>query len=158
MGEIDLEKLREFIFEAHQHGYAGDGEKCQYSQRPDFEEYSYQAGEWYYRDSFCGHYLAPGQEVVYFKKPVWAMSYAGGMKPEYHGDYDLGESTAAFLKEALFAADKDKPFRGPKIYEKGDWLYINHLHGNITDFLGNEKIYKGHKLLFEQNYIGGLII
>jgi hypothetical protein len=150
--------LNEFLFSANENGYAGEGKEVE-PQRPKFKEIEYIEGDWYFRDSYSGFYFAPGQEVVYFKdKPIWAMAYAGGMKFDYHGDHDFAKQTFSFLKRALMAMDKEKPFRGPENFEEGEWKYESKVEGDIRDFLGNEKIYYQGELVFEQNFIGGLIV
>ena len=110
-------------------------------------------------DSYAGHFFAPGQEIVYYKGvPVWAMAYAGGMEFQYHGDEDLAHETFVFLKKALLAMDPEKPYRGPEHFGEGEWKYISILEGDIKDFIGNEKIYYKSDLVFEQNFIGGVIV
>ncbi|MCX6808214.1 MAG: DUF5680 domain-containing protein [Candidatus Berkelbacteria bacterium] len=155
---IDSGQLKEFLFKANANGFAGDAQKI-LPQRPGFTELEYREGDWTFRDSYAGHFFAPGQEIVYLKdNPIWAMAYSGGMKFELHKDSDLAYKTFVFLKEALLHMDKDKPFRGPSNFKKEEWYYISHLKGDLYDFLGNEKIYYQNKLVFEQNFIGGIIV
>jgi hypothetical protein len=155
---IDIEALRKFLVKANENGYAG-GAKEVTPQRPGFSEIEYKSGDWYFRDSYAGHYFAPGQEVVYFRdKPVWAMAYAGGMTFDKHGDTKLDKITYKFLRKALLAMDPDKPFRGPEHFDDGEFCYHSELEGDIEEFAGNEYIeYKG-KVIFSQNFIGGLIV
>jgi len=155
---IDLEELKEFLYEANANGYAGDAKEI-VPQRLGFDELEYKKGDWHFRDSYVGSYFAPGQEFVYYQgKPVWAMAYAGGMKFKFHGQRDITKETIIFLKKALMAMDPQKPFRGPAEFIDGEWRYLSILSGDIKDFFGNEKIYKGDKLMFEQNFIGGLVV
>lgn len=159
MESFDLDELNKFLFDANSNGYAGGGNEFTPPQRPGFDEIHYQKDEWLFHDSYAGHYFAPGQEIVYFKnKPVWAMAYAGGMKFEYHGDEDFTRNTFIFLKKALMAMDPKKPFRGPEKFEYADWRYVSSITGDTKDFTGNEKIYYQNKLVFEQNFIGGVIV
>lgn len=158
MKNVDTRRLKRFLYDANANGYAGDGFKVE-AQRPGFDELEYREGEWLYRDSYSGHYFAPGQETVYFQdKPIWAMAYAGGMKFEFHGDKNLTSETISFLKKALLAMDPSKPYRGPERFAEGDWRYDSTLIGNVKDFVGNEKIYFKEKLVFEQNFIGGIVV
>jgi len=155
---IDLKELEKFLYDANANGYGGDAKEVE-AQRPGFTELEYRSGDWYFRDSYVGSYFAPGQEFVYFKdKPLWAMAYAGGMKFAYHGQQDLAKETFTFLKKALLAMDPKKPFRGPAEFSEGEWRYVSSLKGDIKDFVGNEKIYKNDALMFEQNFIGGLVV
>lgn len=162
MVDINYNELKKFLVNANKKGYAGDGKEFTPPQRPGFTELEYleyTEGDWLYHDSYSGHYFAPGQEVVYFKgKPIWAMAYAGGMKFEFHGDKELTHQTFVFLKKALLSMDPEKPFRGPEKFEEGEWKYLSIITGNIKDFTGNEKIYKNEELVFEQNFIGGIIV
>lgn len=156
--EYSLDELNKFLYRANANGYAGDGVKVE-AQRPGFDELEYKEEDWLYHDSYAGHFFAPGQEVVYYKnEPVWAMAYAGGMQFEYHGQEEITHRTFEFLKKALMAMDPDKPFRGPEKFEEGDMRYESTLSGDIKDFSGNEKIFIAGKLVFEQNFIGGIIV
>lgn len=156
--EINLFQLKEFLFEANTHGYAGDAQKI-LPQRPGFNELEYRRGDWYFRDSYAGHFFAPGQEVVYLKdQPIWAMSYAGGMKFEHHNNGELTNQTFKFLKEALLNMTSKKPYRGPSSYKVGEWCYLCKIKGDTENFTGNECIFYQDNLVFEQNIIGGVII
>jgi len=156
--KINLEKLSKFLCEANKFGYAGSSKEVK-PQRKGFTELEYKSGDWYFRDSYAGHYFAPGQEVVYYKnKPVWAMAYAGGMKFKYHGDKNLDGQIFEFLKKALLAMDPKKPFRGPAQFKEKDWVYKSSVKGDVRDFSGNEKISRKGQVVFEQNFIGGLIV
>ena len=156
--KIDFGELKKFLYSANKNGYAGDGKKVE-PQRPGFDELEYIEGDYLYHDSYSGHFFAPGQEIVYFKnEPIWAMAYAGGMKFEHHGDEKIAKETITFLKKALLGMDPEKPYRGPEKFAEGDWKYESELKGGIKDFVGNEKIFHKDKPLFEQNFIGGIIV
>ncbi|MFA5746207.1 MAG: DUF5680 domain-containing protein [archaeon] len=157
--KINLKELVEFLVEAKINTYANSHAKEIKAERPSFRELEYKKGKWEYRDSYCGFFFAPGQEIVrYNKEPIWAMAYSGGMNKKYHGDISFAKETFGFLKKALAKVNTKMPYRGPKNYSAGDYKYINTIKGNITDFSGIEKIlYKG-KVVFKQEYIGGLII
>ncbi|KKQ81503.1 MAG: hypothetical protein UT05_C0015G0012 [Parcubacteria group bacterium GW2011_GWF2_38_76] len=158
MPEIDYNELKKFLLDANTNGYAGSGNKVT-PQRPGFKEIECSNGDWLMHDSYAGHFFAPGQEIVYYKGiPIWTMAYAGGMKFQHHGDEELAHETFVFLKKALLAMDPEKPYRGPEHFEEGEWKYISTLEGDIKDFLGNEKIYHEGELLFEQIFIGGIIV
>ena len=158
MKKIDFYQLKKFLYNANKKGYAGDSIDIN-PQKPGFEETEYKEGDYLFHDSYIGHYFAPGQEVIYYKKePIWAMAYAGGMKFKYHGNGEFTHETIIFLKKALLAMDPEKPYRGPKKFKEGDWRYESELTGNIKDFIGNEKIYHKSVLVFEQNFIGGVVV
>lgn len=156
--QIDLEKLANFLVRAKIAAYAGDGKELK-PERKDFKELEYSEGDLYYRDSYVGAYRAPGQEVVRENgKPIWVMSYDGGMVEKYYGDTEMTVQAIGFLKVALQAITPDIPYRGPKELRKDDWLYTNEIEGDIKGFKGNEKIFYKDELVFEQNYIGGLVV
>jgi len=157
--QIDYEELKKFLYDANANGYASADTHEITPQRPGFDELEYRSGDWYFRDSYVGSYFAPGQEFAYFKgKPAWAMAYAGGMKFQYHGQPDLAKETFVFLKKALKAMDPENPYRGPAEFSEGEMRYVSTLSGDIKDFIGNEKIYKDEELVFEQNFIGGIVV
>ncbi len=157
--KINLKELAEFLVEAKTRTYANVNAKEIKAQRPDFKELEYKKGKWEYRDSYCGFFFAPGQEVVrYNKEPIWAMAYFGGMDKKYHEDVVFAKNAFNFLKQALVKVNTKIPYRGPKSYSLGDYKYANVIKGNITDFSGTEKIFFKGKLVFKQEYIGGLII
>ena len=155
---IDIQELAEFLVRAKVSTYAGDGKEVA-PQRPGFNELEYREGDFEYRDSYTGFYCAPGQEIVRFKgKPIWSMAYNGGMIKKYQSDEAFSSMTFAFLKEALKMIDKSRPFRGPESFIDGDFEYVDETEGDITLFNGCEKIlYRGEKV-FEQHYMGGLIL
>ena len=49
------------------------------------------------------------------------------------------------------------PYRGPRELVDGEFKYINELNGEVDNFFGEEKIYKGDTLLYVAKYIGGFI-
>jgi len=155
---IDLKELAKFLVRAKKQTYAGEGKEIT-SQRPDFKELEYSEGNYNYRDSYTGFFYAPGQEIVRFKGvPIWSMAYSGGMKPEYHGDVEFAGKVFSFLKKAMLKLKEDIPFRGPKKFKEGDFEYINEIEGDIKNFKGHEKILFKGKEVFNQDYIGGLIV
>jgi hypothetical protein len=156
--QIDLEKLAQFIVDAKKQTYAGDGIEAS-PERSGFKELEYSKGNWAYRDSYTGYYMAPGQEIVRFEgKPVWAMAYSGGMLPEYQTDKALAKLTFSFLKQALNRVETASPYRGPSFYKNEEWIYLNDSEGNITDFFGTEHVFYNGLKVFRQRYIGGIVM
>ncbi|UCG95505.1 MAG: hypothetical protein JSV92_00430 [archaeon] len=154
---MNLKELAKFLVEAKKKTYAAEGKEIE-PERKGFKELEYKKGKWYYRDSYTGFFLAPGQELVrYDGKPVWSMSYSGGMKEEFHDDIEFAKETFAFLKKALAGVEESRPFRGPERLEEGEFLYVDESEGDIKQFKGTEKIFYNDKEVFSQNYIGGLI-
>ena len=159
MPKIDLKKLAKFLVKAKRNTYASGSEENIKSQRPDFKELEFKEGNWIYRDSYSGFFRAPGQEIVRFNgKPIWNMSYDGGMLPEFFGDVDFAIQTFKFLIKAMKMINESKPFRGPPNLKDGNWEYKMKLEGNIKNFRGTEKILFKRKIVFAQNFMGGLIL
>jgi len=161
--QIDLNELARFLVTAKRRTYAGDGKELTNPQRPDFKELVFEDGLWNYRDSYTGYFMAPGQEVVRFdEKPVWVMSYWGGMLHEFSGDRVLARETFDFLKKALRGVSLDAPFRGPRNFTLENFRYSSSYEGDITDFNGAESIMKdmefGARTVFRQKFGGGLVI
>jgi hypothetical protein len=158
INNLDLKKLADFLVRAKTKTYAFGGKEIK-PWRKGFKELEYRENDWYYRDSYAGFFMAPGQEVVYYKnKPVWAMAYSGGMIESLIGDVDFAKKTFNFLKGSLKRVNAKKPFRGPEKLIRKEWTYNCKVKGDISSFAGIEEIkYKG-KVVFVQNYLGGLII
>ncbi len=155
---MDLQELSCFLVKAKRQTYAADGKELP-PQRPGFRELLFQEGQWEYRDSYCGFYYAPGQEVVRFAgEPVWTMAYSGGMLPKHHGNYEFAKEAYTFLKNALSNVTASRPFRGPSRLQDGDWRYADSNVGDVKQFSGRERIYCKGKLVYEQHYCGGMIV
>ena len=86
------------------------------------------------------------------------MVYNGGMRPKYHGNIKFATEVFDFLKKALDKVSVTRPFRGPRRLKIGNFLYLDKSKGNIKEFSGQEKIFHKGRLVFQQDYIGGLII
>ena len=158
MLDFGLNELSTFLITAKVQTYAGDGKEIK-PERQGFRELNYKKWEFEYRDSYSGFYSAPGQEVVRFRgEPVWTMAYSGGMIKKHHGNFDFSKKTFEFLKEALIRVPVSKPFRGPEKFSKGDFVYESKVVGDVTWFKGSEKIKFKGKVVFRQDYIGGLIV
>ena len=168
---INLGELRKFLVKAKKDTYAGDGEEVT-PQRPGFRELEFEEGDWNYRDSYVGFFMAPGQEVVRYQgEPVWTMAYSGGMKPVLRDNFDFSKETFEFLKRALLHIPENAPYRGPlgEWSDRKGWLYENDIVdvNDITDFRGFESIWFtpdgespeiGQEAVFHQTYMGGLVL
>ena len=156
---INIDKLKTFLKNSSIHTYAGDGKEIA-PQRPGFTELEYQEGEWYLRDSYTGHFQAPGMTTVYFKeKPVWTCAYGGKVIKNF---YPQTKEIFTFLKKALkrkgLKKAEDIPVRGPSEMIEDKWKYIFDFEGDMRCFYGKEKIFIKNELCFFQDVIGGLVI
>ncbi len=152
-----LSKLAEFIVEANGKTWAGEGAEVK-PERFGYKELEYEKGLWRLRDSYTGYFRAPGMTTIYFKdNPAWTMAYGGTGQLEGHEG--IAKETFSFLKNALMKVSPSMPFRGPEHYAEKDWEYIFTLFkGDITDFLGEEAIFKGDNQVFAQTMLGGLVL
>lgn len=149
-----LEELKSFLVIAKKNTYAAQGNEVE-PERKGFKELLFTQGDFEYRDSYTGYFMAPGQEVVRYKgKPIWMMAYGGDV---YSRDRDEVKKIYSFLKQALLLVEKDRPFRGPKYFVKGEYKYKDESEGTINNFKGTEVILHKGKIVFKQNYIGGLV-
>lgn len=158
---FSLETLVDFIVRAKKAAYAGDGAEVPLDQiqTPGFKDLSFKEGDWEYRDSYAGYFLAPGREVVWFQgRPVWMMAYSGGMSPDCRVDKTFAKQTFTFLKKALLLITADRPFRGPLSFSEGPYRYEDSSEGGVTRFRGREHIFYEGKEVFSQDYLGSLII
>ena len=156
-----LAKLNSFIGEASLKTYAGGGNEIANPSEKGFHELEYRSGDFYYKDSYSGHFQSWGRETVWHKnKPIWSSLYGGGMEKKFHGNVDFTHQTFNFLKKAMSAGEKQKEFqpRGPSEYENDDWMYRVKWNGDISKFLGHEDIlYKG-EVVFTHDFFGGFYI
>lgn len=164
--EVNTAELARFLVRAKKATYAGEGAEVP-PQRPEFRELEYVEGDWNYRDSYTGYYAAPGQEVVRFQdRPIWVMSYNGGVVAKYIGNLDLAKQAFSHLKRALLEVSEDFLFRGPKMLRDGEWNYRCNVEGNIESFSGIEYIRRTiidegiliSEDVFQQQFFGGLVI
>ncbi len=158
---MDLKKLARFLVKAKTQTYALMNSQKIESERPLHDELEFEEDGLYYRDSYIGFFQAPGMEEVRLGKDgetIWTMAYSGGMLSEFQNDIGFAKQVFTFLKKVLGLVKEDFPFRGPKKFEEGDWSYVNEIEGDIKRFKGHEKIFFKGKEVFNQDYIGGLVI
>ena len=89
-----------------------------------------------------------GKEIK-FNSMIDAMNYLGRVLSDgFSGN---------FLKEALRAADMKMPYRGPELYQSGEFTYRCKVTGDFTWFQGYEEIYKEDTKVYECVFHGGLV-
>jgi hypothetical protein len=154
-----MARLSAFLVEAKRRTYAGLDDDATVSARifPGSKQLEYRERDLSYRDIYFGMMYFVGQEVVQAEERViWSMSYAGGLSP---GTTDRVESLAiyAFLRKGLLGIRADKPFRGPSLFEDGHFRYVNTSEGDISEFHGEEEIYRSGTRVYGLRYAGGII-
>lgn len=147
---MEADKIRAFLLTAKRHTYAAC-DNMTVSCRMNSHDFRYedQYGHLYY-DSYLGGERFVGEEAVWAgDTPVWAMNYAGRVTGEnFSGD---------FLKECLMAVPAELPFRGPRIYTKGDYHYHCKADGEFIWFHGYEEIFYRDEKIYECYFHGGKI-
>ena len=145
----DLGQLIAFRLEANRNTYAAFMNETA-STRLDSHDYTYSSGDYTYYDTYVGGEQFAGQEAIWYHgKARYAMNYLGRV---------LGQQFSGnFLKEALRQADTAMPYRGPKFYQSGQYLYRCSVVGDFTWFQGFEEIYCGEKKQYECYFHGGLM-
>lgn len=146
---MTYDKMTTFLVKAKKKTYAGKGAETN-SSRPNSHDLIYSEGEYMYYDTYLGGEKFVGEEAIWIKNtPFWSMNYAGRVTADnFSGD---------FLKEALLNVPKDKPFRGPELYLKGDHTYKCKTKGDFEWFQGYEVIlYKGTEI-YECHFQGSII-
>lgn len=151
-----LKSLFAFVDLAGRSTYASGKPPEKISQRPGFQEYTFEQRDWGYRDSYTGFTRSTGQEIVTFQgEVVWSNLYCGGMTS---GNEILADQTFTFLKKALSAEEASfQSLRGPRSFIEGVWKYTYIQEGSIDNFSGYEQIWHQNNLVFFHRAIGGIV-
>jgi hypothetical protein len=149
---VDLDVLVTFLLDAKRAAYASEGgEAVVEPLLPGAHQLEFRAGSFLYRDIYYGGEQFVGQETVFHAdQPLWSMGYAGWM-------LDDAVPLGGFLNEALRHVERDRPFRGPRRYQNGDYSYADESHGAVDRFWGHELIAYQGRSIYELRYQGGLI-
>jgi len=144
---IEQDTILPFLCTAKKQTYAGKGPEKDPS-RPGSRDLEYREGCYSYLDSYVGGEQFQGQEVLYaHNQPIWSMVYSGRV---------LGDSFSGdFLKDCLSQVSPESPFRGPALYQQGDYTYHCSLEGTFHWFNGQEEIYYRNQKIYECRFSGG---
>lgn len=147
--DTDLDELIAFRLEANVNTYAAFKNKVD-ATRPASHDFRYENGKYIYHDTFVGGEEFAGEEAVWRNgQAIYAMNYMGRVLADgFSGN---------FLKEALRAADVKMPYRGPEIYQSGEYTYRCKVTGDFAWFQGCEEIYHGNQKVYECVFHGGLL-
>ncbi|MCR4712958.1 MAG: DUF5680 domain-containing protein [Treponemataceae bacterium] len=145
----DLDELISFRLEANVNTYAAFMNETQ-STRLDSHDFQYENEDYTYHDTYVGGEQFAGQEAIWKTgKAQYAMNYIGRVLEK--------EFNVNFLKEALRAADRKMPYRGPEYYQSGEYTYKCAVNGDFLWFQGYEEIYWHDKKVYECFFHGGTI-
>ncbi len=135
-----------FLCRAKKSTYAAHGAEVSPS-RPNSHDLTFQEGDYTYYDTYLGGERFSGEEAVWkLGQPIWAMNYSGRVLGEgFSGD---------FLKEALYLVPEDCPFRGPFLYQNGDYSYHCIVNGDVDWFQGYEEIFLLKQKVYECYFHG----
>ena len=142
-------RLIDFLIRAKKKTYAGSGEKTS-SSRMQSHDFEYREDDFLYYDTYLGGEKFAGEEALWVsEKPYWSMNYIGRV---------TGKSfNGKFLKEALLHVPHENPFRGPEVYENGDYKYVCSVAGAFDWFHGKETISFVGQEIYECYFHGGLL-
>ncbi len=151
---ITLKSLKEFLVLAKKSTYASGDISKKILEADKSTTLMFEASDFKYHDNYFGGEPYGGREVVFFKgEPVYIMVYYGLVKEgitDFHAIYGI-------LQKALLLIPEDYPYRGPKEYVEGDYIYLNNFIGEIDNFSGEESISFNGKEVYRAKYIGGLV-
>ncbi len=148
--EYPLHEIRTFLVRAKKNTYT-TGENRIMPTQPDSHDFRYEDGGYLYADTYYGGQKFVGGERVWIKDhAVWALNYYGQSLKEA---FDI-----RFLKEALSHVPVSMPFRGPELYQKGDYMYQCQVQGNFECFSGEERIYCRQEKVYVCVFHGGIIL
>jgi transcriptional regulator with XRE-family HTH domain len=147
--DADLDELIAFRLEANVNTYAAFMNEVD-ATRPSSHDFRYENGNYIYHDTYVGGEEFAGEESICKSgQAVYAMNYMGRVLSEgFSGN---------FLKEALRAADKKMPYRGPELYQSGEYIYRCKVTGDFTWFQGYEEIYHNDLKVYECVFHGGTL-
>ena len=147
--DADLDELIAFRLEANVNTYAAFMNEVD-ATRPSSHDFRYENGDYVYHDTYVGGEEFAGEESICKNgQAVYAMNYMGRVLSEgFSGN---------FLKEALRAADKKMPYRGPELYQSGEYMYRCKVTGDLTWFQGYEEIYHNDLKVYECVFHGGTL-
>lgn len=145
----DLDELIAFRLEANVNTYAAFMNEVDGS-RLTSHDFRYENGKYTYYDTYVGGEEFAGEEAIWKDgNAVYAMNYMGRVLSDgFSGN---------FLKEALRAADVSMPYRGPELYQSGEYTYRCKVTGDFTWFQGYEEIYQDSTKVYECVFHGGLV-
>ena len=147
-GDKEIEEMIDFRLEANRNTYAGFSNEVEAS-RPSSHDYRYGSGRYLYHDTYVGGEKFAGEEAIWKDDvAVYAMNYMGRVLSDgFSGN---------FLKEALRAADRKMPYRGPEYFSDGEYTYKCSVTGDFSWFQGYEEIYLGDIKVYECVFHGGV--
>lgn len=151
---LDKKQLCKFLVKAKRATYAAGDVAKKIVESDKSTTIVFEDGDWKYHDNYFGGEPYGGREVVFFKNtPVYIMTYYGQVDESVTNL----DGVYKFLQETLTLIPADKPFRGPKKYNKDNLSYVNSFTGEIEHFFGEETIKQNGEEIYKAKYMGGLV-
>lgn len=152
------EEFLRFLLEAKRRTYAALGDEVTVPPMlPGAKQLEWREGDWLYRDLYFGMAYFVGQETVWFQdRPVWSMSYAGGVTASVTSKERVFQ-IYRFLRSAMRQVNADYPFRGPSCWQEVELVYTDQHQGGLEVFWGNETITFQEAPVYELHYSGGFL-
>lgn len=151
---FEKNELCKFLVKAKKSTYAAGDSAEEIINDDKSKTLVFEDGDWKYNDNYFGGEPYGGREVVFFEgSPVYIMTYYG----QVNQSVSEIKKVYGVLMEALKLIPKDNPYRGPKKYQSGDFVYKNSFTGEIDNFFGEESIVKNGKEIYKAKYIGGFV-
>lgn len=146
--------LREFLIQAKARTYASGESAVKTTMDDGCFELTYQAEGFSYRDRYFGGNPFLGEEVVFQDGAViWGMNYHGYLTRESASAVEV----YGFLQRAMRRVEAERPFRGPRFYQEGDFEYRDESQGALEAFSGVERIFYHAEEVYRLNYHGGAV-
>jgi len=141
--------LIDFLCTAKKSTYAAKASEIS-SSRLNSHDLKYESDDYKYLDSYFGGEKFIGEEALWaFDVPVWSMNYMGRVLTDsFSGD---------FLKECLLNVSNDLPYRGPRLYSSGEYVYHCKVEGSFNWFKGEEEIFYKNDKVYECVFHGGSV-
>lgn len=135
---MNKEALRQFLIDANRAGYAGGDEKKWVKEPDGSTTIVFEKDAWCSHDNYFGGEPYGGRIIVrYEQKPHWMMVYYGWVEEGIDPD-----NIYRVLRNALMRMPEEAPFRGPREYREGEFMYTNNWKGDIDRYSGEEQITK----------------
>lgn len=163
MNHHGVERIRSFFLKAAGQCYAGDLPKTTIAELPKSKVYTYEEGDFLYRDVYFKNGDGSGGQTTIFQDwmPVWLMQYHG-----WNANDD--PNTIAFLKTALretYCSGIWNLGRGPSRFTHPDFPNLKYTVEKSQDtdfeqieaFGGWERIYEGDSTIFWHRFQGWMI-
>ncbi len=150
---MDTTPIAQFLCKANRAGY-GNAETVETTESDGSHSITYTEDGWSFHDNYFGGEPFGGREVIFHNRhAVWMMTYFGGAVEKAP---NIGE-LYSFLKSALLKFPEDLPLRGPSSFSDGDWNYTCDISGDMSSFIGKERIEFKNNVLFITHFNGGLV-